>query len=152
MRKVQFALSFCRCQIYVKFKIASRVKASLVTEQRRWHLPCALLCFPIATRIARHTVLDVSFSDFESLTGIYRIGGLVPISSPPARIPRLLAFFHGFLQGTWLSKDRNTDFVRRSESQASVGQYHIMLIHAEDDIDVFTLRLFIGMRSRPRVP
>jgi abhydrolase domain-containing protein 12 len=81
-------------------------------------------------------LLVASFSDVASLTATYRIGGLLPVLSPVAKIPKLLNFFHGFLQSTWLNKDRIADFVRRSERSKGSERFHITLIHAEDDTDV----------------
>lgn len=79
-------------------------------------------------------VLIASFSDVETLMATYRIGGVIPILSPLAHIPRLLAFFNGFLVNTWLSKDRIADFVRLSEGESpGKEKYHITLIHANDD-------------------
>lgn len=80
-------------------------------------------------------VLVASFSDVETLMATYRIGGIIPVLSPLALIPRLLAFFNGFLVNTWRSKDRIADFVRLSESDgAGKRKYNITLIHAEDDL------------------
>lgn len=79
-------------------------------------------------------VLIASFSDVETLMATYRIGGIIPVLSPLAQIPQLLAFFNGFLANTWLSKQRIADFVRLSESERSgENRYHITLIHANDD-------------------
>ena len=81
-------------------------------------------------------VLVASSSDVATLLGTYRIGGVVPVLSPVARIPRLLAFFTGFLSNTWLSKDRIAEFVKRSENDIGVEKYNITFIHAEDDTDI----------------
>lgn len=79
-------------------------------------------------------VLIAPFSDVETLLATYRIGGVIPVLSPLAQIPRLLAFFNGFLVNTWLSKDRIADFVRLNEGEsAGRDKYHITLIHASDD-------------------
>ena len=80
-------------------------------------------------------VLVASFSDVETLMATYRIGGIVPVLSPLALVPRLLAFFNGFLVNTWRSKDRIADFVRLSEGDGiERRKYHITFIHAQDDL------------------
>jgi abhydrolase domain-containing protein 12 len=81
-------------------------------------------------------VLVASFSDVATLTGTYRIGGIMPVLSPLGVFPRLLTFFNGFLPSTWLSKDRMAEFVRRCEAEAECGTYHITFIHAEDDTEI----------------
>lgn len=79
-------------------------------------------------------ILVASFSDVATLMASYRIGRVIPVLSPLAQIPRLLAFFNGFLASTWLSKDRIAEFVRLNEGEsARRRKYHITLIHAEDD-------------------
>lgn len=79
-------------------------------------------------------VLVASFSDVASLMATYRIGGVIPVLSPLAYFPGLLAFFNGFLASTWLSKDRIAEFVRLNDGDSPErGKYHITLIHAEDD-------------------
>lgn len=79
-------------------------------------------------------VLVASFSDVATLMATYRIGGVIPVLSPLAHFPRVLSFFNGFLESTWLSKDRIAQFVRLNEDDsAGGGKYHITLIHAEDD-------------------
>ena len=81
-------------------------------------------------------VLVASSSDIGTLLGTYRIGGVVPVLSPLARIPRLHAFFTGFLSNTWLSKDRIAEFVKHNENDIGVEKYDITFIHAEDDTDI----------------
>lgn len=102
----------------------------------------------VATSLARHfasqsppvgfsgIVLVASFSDVATLTATYRIGGVVPVLSPLAKIPPLLTFFTSYLRSTWMSKDRIAEFIRRSESEAATGKYHVTFIHAEDDTDI----------------
>lgn len=79
-------------------------------------------------------LLVATFSDVATLTSTYRIGGVIPVLSPIARIPPLLALFQSHLSSTWLSKDRIGEFVRACEG--GVGKYHITLIHSEDDSDI----------------
>jgi abhydrolase domain-containing protein 12 len=81
-------------------------------------------------------VLTASFSDVATLTATYRIGGIIPVLSPLARIPSLLDYFNSFLTSTWLSKDRIRDFIRLRQDPKRGGRYHITLIHAEDDADI----------------
>lgn len=100
----------------------------------------------VAISLSRHYALETNpvhfagmllvaaFSDVATLTSTYRIGGIIPVLSPIARIPPLLAFFQGHLSSTWLSKDRIGEFVRACEG--GVGKYHITLIHSEDDADI----------------
>lgn len=81
-------------------------------------------------------VLTASFSDVATLTATYRIGGIIPVLSPLAKIPPLLAFFNSFLTNTWMSKDRIAEFVRLREASNTGPRYYINLIHAEDDSDI----------------
>lgn len=81
-------------------------------------------------------VLTASFSDVATLTATYRIGGIIPVLSPLAKVPPLLAFFNSFLTNTWLSKDRIAGFVRSMETSSTSQPYYINLIHAEDDSDI----------------
>jgi abhydrolase domain-containing protein 12 len=82
------------------------------------------------------TILVAPFSDVSTLTATYRIGGFIPVLSPLGLFPPLLAFFNGFLESTWRSKDRIASFVKRSESEGSISNYHITLIHAQDDTTI----------------
>ncbi|KAF2107830.1 Alpha/Beta hydrolase protein [Lophiotrema nucula] len=75
-------------------------------------------------------VISASFTDLPSLTATYRIGGVIPVLSPIAKIPPLFRFFTSRLRDTWLVKDKIAEFVRRSED------YHITLIHSEDDSNI----------------
>ncbi|GAB7353001.1 hypothetical protein MBLNU459_g3563t2 [Dothideomycetes sp. NU459] len=82
-------------------------------------------------------VLVASFTDVATLTGTYRIGGTIPVLGPLNIAPRLFSFFTGFLQSTWMSKDRIAELVRYGESEdAGTKNYHITMIHAEDDTDI----------------
>jgi abhydrolase domain-containing protein 12 len=76
-------------------------------------------------------VLVASFSDMATLTSTYRLGGVIPVLSPLRGFPRLLKFFTGYLQSTWLSKDRISEFIRLSEANGE--KYHITMIAAEND-------------------
>ncbi|KAK7609922.1 Alpha/Beta hydrolase protein [Phyllosticta paracitricarpa] len=78
-------------------------------------------------------ILVAPFSDVATLTGTYRIGGVVPVLSPLARFPPLLTFFTSFLTSTWMTKDRIAELVWTYESNENVHDYHITFVHAEDD-------------------
>ncbi|KAK8203708.1 Alpha/Beta hydrolase protein [Phyllosticta capitalensis] len=78
-------------------------------------------------------VLVAPFSDVATLMATYRIAGVVPVLSPLAWFPRLLAFFTSFLANTWMTKDRIAELVRSLERGESGHGYHLTLIHAEDD-------------------
>lgn len=75
-------------------------------------------------------IVTASFSDVATLTATYRIGGVIPVLSPVAKIPALFAYFTRHLHSTWLNKDRIAEFIR------NVDHFHITLIHAEDDPDI----------------
>ncbi len=82
------------------------------------------------------TVFVASFSDVATLTATYRIGGVIPVLSPLAISPRLLAFFQSFMKSTWLSKDRISEFIQLKEGETNSSKYHITFIHAQDDADI----------------
>ncbi|KAK8233277.1 Alpha/Beta hydrolase protein [Phyllosticta capitalensis] len=69
-------------------------------------------------------VLVAPFSDVATLMATYRIAGVVPVLSPLAWFPPLLAFF---------TLDRIAELVRSLERGGSGHGYHLTLIHAEDD-------------------
>lgn len=82
-------------------------------------------------------VLVAPFADVELLTSSYRIAGIVPILSPLAPFPRLLAFFNTFILSKWPSKDKLAAFVRQCEGMSGDGlKYHVTIIHAQDDYDI----------------
>ncbi|KAH9904824.1 Alpha/Beta hydrolase protein [Xylariomycetidae sp. FL2044] len=84
-------------------------------------------------------IITASFTDLPALTATYRIGGLIPVLAPIAKIPPLFRFFTSRLRDTWRVKDHIAEFVQHS------NDYHLTLIHAEDDRDIpvsHTLRLF----------
>jgi abhydrolase domain-containing protein 12 len=83
--------------------------------------------------------MSASFADLPSLTATYRIGGVVPVLAPIAKIPPLFRFFTSRLRDTWMAKDQLAEFIRHGKN------YHLTLIHAEDDSDIpfaHTQRLF----------
>jgi abhydrolase domain-containing protein 12 len=84
-------------------------------------------------------VITASFSDIAQLTSTYRIGGVIPVLSPVARVPLLFEFFTSCLRSTWDNMRRLGEFVGAAE------RYHVTLLHAEDDTDIpmeHSVRLF----------
>jgi abhydrolase domain-containing protein 12 len=75
-------------------------------------------------------VISATFADLPSLTATYRIGGMIPVLAPVAKIPPLFRFFTSRLQDTWMVKEKIAEFIRHS------GNYHLTLIHSEDDSDI----------------
>jgi len=75
-------------------------------------------------------VVTASFSDIATLTTTYRIGGVIPVLSPVAKIRPLFGYFVRHLQSTWLNTDRIQSLIRNSE------RFYINFIHAEDDPDI----------------
>ncbi|KAF2803487.1 alpha/beta-hydrolase [Mytilinidion resinicola] len=75
-------------------------------------------------------VISASFADLPSLTATYRIGGIIPVLAPIAKIPPLFRFLTSRLQDTWVVKDKIAQFIRHSKN------YHLTLIHSEDDSDI----------------
>ena len=82
----------------------------------------------------RGIVLVASFADIELLTATYSIAGIIPLLSPVARFPGLLAYLNSFIISKWPTKQRLAEFVRHCE-QAS-KPYDITIIHAQDDWDI----------------
>lgn len=83
-------------------------------------------------------VLVAPFADVETLTSTYRVAGMIPILSPIAYFPRLLAFFNSFIVSKWASKDKLARFVRTCEEAGKDvdAYYKIIIIHAQDDYDI----------------
>ena len=84
-------------------------------------------------------VITSSFSDVAQLTATYRIGGVIPVLSPVARLAPLFEFFTARLTSRWDNMQRIGEFVKVA------GRYNITLIHAEDDGDIpmeHSVRLF----------
>ncbi|KAH0556866.1 hypothetical protein GP486_005345 [Trichoglossum hirsutum] len=84
-------------------------------------------------------VLVAPFADVELLTETYRVSGTIPLLSPVAYFPKVLAFFNRFIISKWPSKDKLAALIRHCEhlelSQRE-SKYDITLIHAEDDSDI----------------
>lgn len=84
-------------------------------------------------------VITSSFSDVAQLTATYRIGGVIPVLSPVAKLAPLFEFFTARLASRWDNMQRIGEFVKVAE------RYDITLIHAEDDGDIpmeHSVRLF----------
>jgi len=79
-------------------------------------------------------VLVAPFADIELLTANYRLGGTLPLLSPLARFPKLMAFFNSLIVAKWRSKDRLADLLGHVGRLVGEGpRYHVTIIHAEDD-------------------
>jgi abhydrolase domain-containing protein 12 len=76
------------------------------------------------------------FSDVSTLTATHRLGGIIPVLSPLSLFHPLLAFFNGFLKSTWRSKDLVAKLVKSSESEDSIANYHLTIVHAQDDTTI----------------
>jgi abhydrolase domain-containing protein 12 len=100
--------------------LGSAVSVSLVNHLAKQHssLPFA------------GVIISASFADLPSLTATYRIGGVIPVLAPLAKIPPLFRFFTSRLQDTWMVKDNLAEFISNSKN------YHLTLIHSEDDSDI----------------
>ncbi|KAF2758323.1 alpha/beta-hydrolase [Pseudovirgaria hyperparasitica] len=86
------------------------------------------------------TVLVAPFADVGLLTKTYKVAGTIPLLSPVAIFPALLAFFNGFIVSKWPVKDKLATHIRRCETRKGAGErgvkYDVTLIHAEDDYDI----------------
>ena len=85
------------------------------------------------------TVLVAPFADVESLTRTYKVAGTIPLLSPVAFFPKLLALLNGFIRTKLPSKENLSDLIRHLDSTKVSGRrrkYDITLIHAEDDYDI----------------
>ncbi|KAI9777403.1 MAG: hypothetical protein M1839_008916 [Geoglossum umbratile] len=84
-------------------------------------------------------VLTAPFADVELLTKTYRVAGTIPLLSPVAYFPKVLAFFNWFIVSKWPSKDKLAALIRHCEHLKLAhreSKYDITLIHAEDDHDI----------------
>lgn len=85
-------------------------------------------------------VLVAPFADVELLTATYRVAGVIPILDPLSHFPGVLALLNTFIVSKWPSKDKLAEFIRRVESSSPrdsrYPQYHINIIHAQDDYDI----------------
>jgi abhydrolase domain-containing protein 12 len=84
-------------------------------------------------------VLVAPFANVELLTETYRVAGTVPLLSPVAFFPRLLALLNRFIVSKWPSKDKIAAMIRHLEELKLADRktnYDISIIHAEDDYDI----------------
>ncbi len=84
-------------------------------------------------------VVTATFSDLAQLTATYRIGNVIPVLSPVAKVPHLFDFFTSRLSSTWDNVQRLGEFIHTAE------RYHITLLHAENDSNIpkeHSVRLF----------
>jgi len=84
-------------------------------------------------------VLVAPFADVESLTRTYKVAGTVPLLSPLAVFPPLMALLNQFIVTKFPSKQKLAAFIRHLDDaniDARQHKYDITLIHAEDDYDI----------------
>ncbi|KAH7081134.1 Alpha/Beta hydrolase protein [Paraphoma chrysanthemicola] len=85
------------------------------------------------------TVLVAPFADVESLTRTYKVACTIPLLSPVAFFPKLLALLNRFIRTKFPSKEKLADMIRHLDNTKVSGRrrkYDITLIHAEDDYDI----------------
>ncbi|KAF2029124.1 alpha/beta-hydrolase [Setomelanomma holmii] len=85
------------------------------------------------------TVLVAPFADVESLTRTYKVAGTIPLLSPVAFFPKLLALLNRFIRTKLPTKDKITELIRHLDNtkiSTRKRKYDITLIHAEDDYDI----------------
>ncbi|KAF3036599.1 hypothetical protein E8E12_007894 [Didymella heteroderae] len=88
------------------------------------------------------TVLVAPFADVASLTKTYKVAGTIPLLSPVAFFPKLLALLNHFIISKWPSQEKLAGLIRHLDSLKVDGRKHkydITLIHAEDDYDIPTV-------------
>jgi abhydrolase domain-containing protein 12 len=84
-------------------------------------------------------VLIAPFADVASLTRTYKVAGTVPLLSPVAFFPKLLALLNHFILTKFPSKEKLADTIRHLDNlkmSSRERKYDITLIHAEDDYDI----------------
>lgn len=86
----------------------------------------------------RGMVLVAPFADVELLTATYRVAGTIPLLSPVARFPRLLALLNRFIKSKWRSREKLAALIRTAEEERGGAgrRYHVDIMHAEDDYDI----------------
>jgi abhydrolase domain-containing protein 12 len=85
------------------------------------------------------TVLVAPFADVASLTRTYKVAGSIPLLSPVAFFPKLIALLNRFIRTKFPSKEKLADLIRHLDSAKTHDRhrkYDITLIHAEDDYDI----------------
>lgn len=88
------------------------------------------------------TVLVAPFADVASLTKTYKVAGTIPLLSPVAFFPKVLALLNHFIISKWPSQEKLAGLIRHLDSIKLDGRkckYDITLIHAEDDYDIPTV-------------
>ncbi|KAH6880371.1 Alpha/Beta hydrolase protein [Thelonectria olida] len=90
-------------------------------------------------------VVTATFADVAQLTATYRIGGLIPVLSPVAKVKPLFNFFARQLTSKWDNLHRLGEFVKAAK------RYDITLLHAEDDTDIPMLHSVKLYREAVRV-
>lgn len=88
------------------------------------------------------TVLVAPFADVASLTKTYKVAGTIPLLSPVAFFPKLLALLNNFIISKWPSQEKLAALVKHLDSiklDDRKRKYDITLIHAEDDYDIPTV-------------
>lgn len=88
------------------------------------------------------TVLVAPFADVASLTKTYKVAGTIPLLSPIAFFPKLLALLNHFIVSKWPSQEKLASLVRHLDSvkvNDRRNKYDITFIHAEDDYDIPTV-------------
>ncbi|KAF9701424.1 hypothetical protein EKO04_000981 [Ascochyta lentis] len=88
------------------------------------------------------TVLVAPFADVASLTKTYKVAGTIPLLSPIALFPKLLALLNHFIISKWPSQEKLAALISHLDStkvEDRKCKYDITLIHAEDDYDIPTL-------------
>lgn len=85
------------------------------------------------------TVLVAPFADVESLTRTYEVAGTVPLLSPVAMFPPLLALLNRYIKTKFPSNEKLSGLIQHLDAvKSSDGRhkYDVTIIHAEDDYDI----------------
>ena len=84
-------------------------------------------------------VLVAPFADVESLTRTYKVARTIPLLSPLAIFPSMMALLNHFIVTKFPSKDKLASLLQHLETTKIEGRkrkYDITLIHAMDDDDI----------------
>lgn len=84
-------------------------------------------------------VLVAPFADVESLTRTYKVARTLPLLSPLAVFPPLMALLNRFILTKFPSKEKLAALIHRLDSikvNDKRRSYNITLIHAKDDYDI----------------
>ncbi|RDA93230.1 hypothetical protein CP533_6508 [Ophiocordyceps camponoti-saundersi (nom. inval.)] len=76
-------------------------------------------------------VLVAGFAGLESLIGVYRIAGFLPLLGPFSSFPALVKRLERFVVDSWRSSDRLANIVRHTKTRLRLS-----LIHARNDRDI----------------